>query len=235
MPEAVEPARRHRPAQQQARHAARLGRQLRAPCQPHPVIRRLADPVIFDDHGSQPFGTENVLERGKAGAGAGGIDNQQASRIKPERRKPGRIEHARPATRRRRTPDNRSRLVGLRENPPQQRHRKPRQRPVMARPAAQHMDTAEGQTTGKRRIERFDTKRQARTGKPPVNRGNLAAQHVETAMAREINIILFLLIYFRNYAACICQCAAACDMCHDEFSCRQPLIALIFCSCFVLA
>ena len=153
MPEAVEPARRHRPTQQQACHATRLGRQLCTPCQPHPVIRRLADPVILDDYGGQPLGTENVLKRGKTRARAGGIDNQQASRIKPERRKPGRIEHARPAGSRRRTPDNRSRLVGLREDPPQQRHRKPRQRPVMTRPATQHMNTAEGQPTGKRRIE----------------------------------------------------------------------------------
>ena len=153
MPEAVKAACRHRPSQKQAGDTACLGRQLRAPRQPHPVIGRLADPVIFDDHSGKPLGAQNVLKRGEACPRTWRIHDQQPPRVQPQRGEPRRIEHSGPAGRRGRAPDDGGRLVRLRQNPAKQRHRESGQRPVMPRPAAQHVDAAKGKPAGKGRIE----------------------------------------------------------------------------------
>ena len=73
MPQAVKPACRHWPAKQKAGGAAGLGSKLCTTGQPHPVIRRLVQPVIFDNHCCQPLGAQNILKRGKAAYEVKGI------------------------------------------------------------------------------------------------------------------------------------------------------------------
>ena len=175
-PERVKTCGRHRPPQQQAGDTTGFGRQLRPAGQPHPVIRGLADAVIFDNHGVKAFGAQNILKRRQPGTGTGRIDNQQPPRIKPQRRQSGSVQHARSAARRRRTPDNRGRRINPCQNAAKQRHGKTGQRAVMPRPAAQHVHPAERQAASKRRIKRIDAKRQPRGSQLPVKRGNIAAK-----------------------------------------------------------
>ena len=91
MPLALKTAGCHWPAQQQTSCATGFGSKLRPPGQPHPVIGRLAQTVIFNNHRSQPFGAKNILKRGKAACRARRINNQQPPGIDSQRRQPLRL------------------------------------------------------------------------------------------------------------------------------------------------
>lgn len=154
MPLALKTAGCHWPPQQQTGCAAGFGSKLRPPGQPHPVIGRLVQTVIFNNHRRQPFGAQNILNCGKAACRAGRINNQQPPGINSQRGQPGRIQHPRPAHRRRRTPDDRPIAAG--GQTANQCSRKSGQRPVMSRAATQHMNPPQRQTASKRRIKRIN-------------------------------------------------------------------------------
>ena len=112
--------------------------------QPHPVVGGLADTVIFDNHRGRPFGAQNILER----------------------RQPGSMKHACPATCGCRTPDNGSRRVNPRQNAAKQRHGKAGQRAVMSRTSAQHMHPAKRQPASAESSESTPSGRRAAVSCP---------------------------------------------------------------------
>ena len=177
MPQAVKPACRHRPAKQKAGGAAGLGSKLCTTGQPHPVIRRLVQPVIFDNHCCQPLGAQNILERGKAACRARCIDNQQPRRIDSQSREPGSIQHAGSPHGHCRTPDHRPFLAC--HQTAHQRRCKPGQRRIMPGAATQHMDPSQRQPAGKRRIKHINPQRQTRRIDIALKTRHIAAQLVK--------------------------------------------------------
>ena len=88
----------------------------------------------------------------------------------------------------------------MRQHAAQQRDGESRQRAIMPRAPAQQMHPPRRQPAGKRRIKRFDAKRQPRRPAPPLDPGDIAAQAAEACGTTAIRRGGCIISCFRGYA-----------------------------------